>query len=156
MYISGRPYEHRFAALRNSDPNNISNSDLHMMERLVKMNFLSAYIVGQINVQEYRDAPKLTQASFISQMGAAMNLWVGLTVVVFIEIIEFFYEAISRKCETKNTGTQWYIVLNKCWRNKFQLRHKQVREGVNSTFLLQFLFIEQIYCDIFKYGALKY
>ena len=78
MYISGRPYEHRYAALRTSDPNDISNSDLHMMERLVKRNFLSAYIVGQISVQEYRDAPKLTQASFISQMGAAMNLWLFL------------------------------------------------------------------------------
>ena len=91
MYIAGRPYEDRYAALR---------SDLQTMEQLVKKNFLSAHIIGQVNVQEYRDTPKLTRASFYSQLGATMNLWAGITVVVFVEMIELFYDAVYRKCET--------------------------------------------------------
>ena len=106
MYISGRPYEHRYAGLRTSDPSNISNSDLQMMERLVKKNFLSAYIFCHTNVQEYRDTPKLTQTSFFSQLGATTNLWAGITAVVLIEIIELFYEAITSKCETNKTDVQ--------------------------------------------------
>ena len=105
-YVARRPYEYRYAALRTSDPNNISNSDLHMMERLVKKNFLSAYILGSLNVKEIRDTPKMTQCSFISQLGAIMNLWAGITVVVIVEIIEFFYDAICRRWKTNKTAIQ--------------------------------------------------
>ena len=107
MYISGRPYEHRYAALRTSDPSNISNADLPTVERLVKKNFLSAYIFCQTNVQEYRDTPKLTSTSFLSQLGATTNLWAGITVVILIEIIELFYEAIIWARKANKTGAQW-------------------------------------------------
>ena len=118
MYISGRPYEHWYAALRNSDPNNISNCDSETIERLVKKNFLGAYIIGQINVQEYRDTPKLTQTSFFAQLGATLNLWAGITLIVFVEIVEFIYDAVSGSCETTKAGAEWYPVPNKWYREK--------------------------------------
>ena len=77
-----------------------------MVERLVKKNFLSAYILGSLNVKEIRDTPKMTQCSFISQLGAIMNLWAGITVVVIVEIIEFFYDAICRRWKTNKTAIQ--------------------------------------------------
>ena len=54
-------------------------------------------------VHEYKDTPKLTLSAFVSQLGAALNLWAGITVVVVVEFIEFFYEAICwRKQSTED------------------------------------------------------
>ena len=111
MYISGRPYEQRYVALKNLDRNNISILDLHMLEILIKKNFLSAYITSQLYVQELRDTHKLTMSSYLSQFGAAANFWAGVTVIVFVEIIEVLYEVISRKCKSNKTETQWYSLV---------------------------------------------
>ena len=98
-YISGKPFEHRYANLRSLDPTNITNIDLLLAERLVKTNFLSAYIYSHLMVHEYQDTPKLTLPALLSQLGAALNWWAGITIVVVIELIEFIYEVL-------------------CWRNK--------------------------------------
>ena len=105
MYIAGRPYEQRYVTLKNLDRNNISDLDLHMLEMLIKKNFLSAYITSQLYIQELRDSPKLTMSSYLSQFGAAANFWAGVTVIVFVEIIEVLYDAISEKCKTNKTDT---------------------------------------------------
>ena len=106
MYIAGRPYEQRYVALKNIDRNNISEMNLHMVERLIKKNFLSAYITSQIYVHEIRDTPKLTLPSYLSQFGAAANFWAGVTVVVVVEMIEALYELISRNCKSNKTEAQ--------------------------------------------------
>ena len=106
MYISGRPYEQRYVTLKNLDRNNISDLDLHMLELLVKKNFLSAYITSHLNVQEYRDTPKLTMSSYLSQFGATANFWAGVTVIVVVEIIEAIYEVISGKCKSNKTDAE--------------------------------------------------
>ena len=105
MYIAGRPYEQRYVTLKNLDRNNISDLDLHMLEMLIKKNFLSAYITSQLYIQELRDSPKLTMSSYLSQFGAAANFWAGVTVIVFVEIIEVLYDAISEKCKANKTET---------------------------------------------------
>ena len=106
MYISGRPYEQHYVALKNLDRNNISDLDLYMQERLIKKNFLSAYITSQLYIQELRDTPKLTMSSYLSQFGAAMNFWVGITVIVAVEVVEALYEAISGNCKSNNNDAQ--------------------------------------------------
>ena len=106
MYISGRPYEERYVTLKNLDRNNISDLDLHMLELLIKKNFLSAYITSQLNVQEYQDTPKLTMSSYLSQLGATANFWAGVTVIVVVEIIEIIYEVISGKCKSNKTDIE--------------------------------------------------
>ena len=106
MYISGRPYEQHYVALKNLDRNNISDLDLYMQDRLIKNNFLSAYITSQLYIQELRDTPKLTMSSYLSQFGAAMNFWVGITVIVAVEVVEALYEAISGNCKSNNNDAQ--------------------------------------------------
>ena len=55
-------------------------------------------------VHEYQDTPKVTLAAFVSQLGAALNLWAGITVAVVVEFIEFFYEALCwRKQPAEDT-----------------------------------------------------
>ena len=111
MYISGRPYEQRYVSLKNVDRNNISDLDLHILELLIKKNFLSAYITSQLNIQEYRDMPKMTMSSYLSQFGAAANFWAGVTVIVVVEIIEVIYELISGKCKSKKTDMEWWTLV---------------------------------------------
>ena len=93
-YITGRPYEERYAKLRNMDPTNTTSTDLLEAERLIKRNFLTVNILAQENMLEYKDDPKLTLPAFISQLGGSLNLWAGITVVVIVELIEFFCEIL--------------------------------------------------------------
>ena len=93
-YIRGRPYEQRYAKLRNMKPTNTSAIDLLEAERLIKRNFLTVDIIARHNMLEYKDNPKLTPPAFLSQLGAALNFWAGITVVVVVELVEFFYEII--------------------------------------------------------------
>ena len=98
-YIAGRPYEQRYAKLQNMDPANTTTVDLLEAERLIKRNFLTVDILSQETMLEYKDDPKLTQAGFVSQLGGALNLWAGITVVVLVEVIEFLCELV---CCRKN------------------------------------------------------
>ena len=77
-YITGRPYEERYAKLRNMDPTNTTSTDLLEAERLIKRNFLTVNILAQENMLEYKDDPKLTLPAFISQLGGSLNLWAGV------------------------------------------------------------------------------
>ena len=43
---------------------------------------------------DIKDKPQLTATSFLSQLSGALNLWAGITVVIVIEIIEFWYEVV--------------------------------------------------------------
>ena len=106
IYISGRSYEDKYASLQNLDRDNMSDLDLLMAERLVKRNFLSAYILIEQDVKEYRDTPKMTTASILAQLAATQNLWAGITVIIVVEFIELLYEALQKKCKSSKTGTE--------------------------------------------------
>ena len=67
------------------------------MDKLVKKNFLSAYILVQPWVVEHRDTPKLNLASTTAQLAATLNLWAGITVIVVVEIIELLFETFCKK-----------------------------------------------------------
>ena len=93
-YIAGRPYEQRYAKLLNMDPSNTTATDLLDAERLIKRNFLIVNILRHETKLEYRDNPRLTPTAFVSQLGGALNLWAGITVVVIAEVIEFLCELV--------------------------------------------------------------
>ena len=46
---------------------------------------------------EYSDQPQLSFIGYLSQLGGALNLWAGITVVVVIEMVEVLFELIGRK-----------------------------------------------------------
>ena len=79
-----------------------------MAERLVKKNFLSAYILIQSRLEEYHDIPKVTLGSILAQLGATLNLWAGITVIIVVEFIELLYETIHKKSESNKIGLKWY------------------------------------------------
>ena len=45
-------------------------------------------------MMEYEARPQLSFTSFLSQLGGALNLWAGITVVVLVEIMELFYHLL--------------------------------------------------------------
>ena len=45
-------------------------------------------------MMEYEARPQLSFTSFLSQLGGALNLWAGITVVVLVEILELFYHLL--------------------------------------------------------------
>ena len=45
-------------------------------------------------MMEYEARPQLSLTSFLSQLGGALNLWAGITVVILVEIFELFYHLL--------------------------------------------------------------
>ena len=57
-YILGRPYQYHYAFLKNLNPQNASDVDLLLAERLVKKNFLSIDILTCLAMQELQVTEK--------------------------------------------------------------------------------------------------
>ena len=60
--------------------------------------------LDKFTMMEYSDSPQFSVAAFLSQLGGALNLWAGITVVVVIEVIELIYETASDKWRTKKSA----------------------------------------------------
>ena len=81
------------------------------MKSLISQNFagLQMYI-DQSTMMEFDDSPQLPLIGFISQLGGALNLWAGITVVVVIEFVELGYELIveysRRPPEAKHSDSE--------------------------------------------------
>ena len=65
------------------------------MQNLISQNFAGVQMyLDQTTFMEFNDRPQLPLIGFISQLGGALNLWAGITVVVVIELVELGYELI--------------------------------------------------------------
>ena len=103
MYISGRPYEPYFTSLRTRTLRNASKEDLLNDKELVSQNFLGLLMYsGKQLMMNYQAIPQVSLIAFLSQIGGALNLWAGITIVVFIELLELGFRTIAdwRKSKT--------------------------------------------------------
>ena len=76
----------------------MTSADLMAAEKLIKDNFLSLQLVsGRQMMVEFNDNPKMTSVNFIGQLGGALNLWAGITVVVIVELIEFVIDICANR-----------------------------------------------------------
>ena len=89
--------------------------DLVIAERIVKKNFLSLYILTLLQMQELRVTEKHSLASYVSQLGGALNLWAGITVVVVVEFIEFLYYCVTKKQAGHVTEWWWTFRVQMIW-----------------------------------------
>ena len=93
MYIANRSYESQYRALFEQASASFHRKELY--EKVTK-HFLAVHVYWEsIAALELQDKPQLTLTSFSSQLGGALNLWAGITVVVIIELIELCYEAVA-------------------------------------------------------------
>ena len=92
LYISGRSYESKYTSLRNRAHSRTNAHETDAASRLVNQNFLTMQLnIDEQLMMEYEARAQLSLTAFLSQLGGALNLWAGITVVVFVEILEFGY-----------------------------------------------------------------
>ena len=105
MYIANRSYESHYRAL--FEQANDSSRREELFKKVTK-HFLAVHVYWEnLAAFEMQDKPQLTPTSFMSQLGGALNLWAGITVVVIIELVELCYEVVagwfSRNCIKKQS-----------------------------------------------------
>ncbi len=95
-FIKGRPYEKRFAKVEwNVSNSPMSNEEMYQISN-IQDNFLKLTIYLSDNKYiNLKDSPKMNRSNLISQLGGALNIWSGLTMMVFIELIELFIRIVA-------------------------------------------------------------
>ena len=92
-YIAGRSYEEHYRIIFEQATNIRKRREL---SDEITDHFLAVHVyVETVAALDIRDKPQVTATSFLSQLGGALNLWAGITVVVVIEMIEFCYHYID-------------------------------------------------------------
>ena len=98
--IKDQPFSAKFDIL---DPNNHSNNeDIFMMQfksllkkQLVEDNFLKIDFTLSVKAfREFVEVPEFSLSAFLGSLGGILNLWTGITVVVFVEFIEIIFNII--------------------------------------------------------------
>ena len=98
-YISNRSYAKHYNSLREPHRNTTTNLEIRS---LIGRNFAGVQMyIDQTTMMEFNDRPQLPFIGFISQLGGALNLWAGITVVIVIELIEIIYELLAKKYSGK-------------------------------------------------------
>ena len=73
---------------------------------LIRRNFLKVKIFfGRDNVMLIRDMPIYTAASMSGSLGGILNLWIGISFVTVVEVVELFYHLIKVLLERDRTPT---------------------------------------------------
>ena len=89
-FIYGRPYQHHFG--------DIGAWMMNPDSELVKTIFLRlAVFHGDYRINSFNTSAAISQTSFLSQLGGALNLWSGITIIVFMEIIDLAFQIIKSK-----------------------------------------------------------
>ena len=105
MYISNRTYESHFMSLKNKTLRNTSKDDRLSDNVLVSRNFLGIQLyTGQQRVMIYEARPQVSPSAFMSQLGGALNLWAGITVVVIVELLELGFRTLADLCKSKHAS----------------------------------------------------
>ena len=98
QYINGRVYQNRFPTREEWD------ASPRLAESLINENFLRASIyMGDYRYNMYVDKRAMTPSTLLSQLGGALNLWSGITVIIIIEVVDLIIHIIQDKCYPDKT-----------------------------------------------------
>lgn len=105
--VLGKPFQSRFSDLGKLLHHNCTDSEceilLNRASRIFESNFVKVtYLVGDKFYFEVQDVPKLTSYELFSQIGGALNLWSGITIVVLVELLESVSRMIYRLFKQKD------------------------------------------------------
>lgn len=94
--ISGQPYENRYSIVSDVLYNSSASPDLaSQATKLINDNFLHFNLyVADFRYLEYEEIARLSSFNLVAQLGGALNLWAGITVVVFVEAMDFFFNVV--------------------------------------------------------------
>ena len=73
----------------------VIKKDYGISEAKVKRNLLriDVYFMS-LNVKFIRESPRYTLFSFLSVLGGAFGIWIGLSVVIIFEVLEFILDVV--------------------------------------------------------------
>ena len=101
LYIANKSYEEYYRSFFEHRNESDQHRELH--DRIRK-HFLVAHVYLETGeVLDIRDKPQLTATAFLSQLGGALNLWAGITVVIVVELIELCYEVVVDRFYRKSS-----------------------------------------------------
>lgn len=99
-YIRHKPFAHKFQGYE--DLINISRTDseraLKMFNQLnlIEKNFAQVRILNhQKSYFHYIETPLVSPEALFGNVGGLLNLWVGITFITIIEILDFVYQCVS-------------------------------------------------------------
>ena len=94
-FIKNKPFEYQYNHKEKiyerlaAGDDSVSESDRFYALKLIEDNFASVSVFsGSLYYTHLKDEPKLGIAALFSQLGGSLNLWSGITVLIFAEIID--------------------------------------------------------------------
>ena len=122
-YIKGAPVEELFGTiheLTGGDCERLNQSCSHFDHVTEKIK--SSFVVIRSHLFNHRyitigSAPAITSTSLISEIGGALNLWSGISLVVIVEVLEVVLRLIfpAPSCNTASSS----VVHNPTWTTKY-------------------------------------
>ena len=95
-FIKNKSFEHQFSHKEDiykriaAGDKSVSESERFYALRIIEDNFASVVVyMSSMYYTHLKDEAKLGIAALFSQLGGSLNLWSGITVLVFVEIIDF-------------------------------------------------------------------
>ena len=74
--------------------------DIYVIRDLRKMDYIKRNFVQltikmlQNTIEEINESPSLSFSSFMGSLGGLLNLWIGITFITLVELVEFLYNFI--------------------------------------------------------------
>ncbi len=102
--IKDKPYAWKFSGLKKdcTDYLNCTINEIQRQKFLIENNFAKVNIIlGDAMHVKITDHQKVSGFSFMAQLGGALNLWNGITVVVVIEVLEYILKLCIYKKKKK-------------------------------------------------------
>jgi hypothetical protein len=101
-YIRSKPFQPKFQgyedliAIGQNDP--VEAGKMIAELNLIGKNFAQVRILNHQNSYfHYKETPLVSREALFGNVGGLMNLWVGITFIVIIEIIDAIYQLVTRK-----------------------------------------------------------
>ena len=106
-FITGRSYEWRYRNISKFISGEHSADDVEwvLAKELVSRNFLRVDIsLKDIDYIIYIDSPKTSASSFLSQIGGALNLFAGITIVIGVKLLDLLISLFLKKKLLRSTA----------------------------------------------------
>ncbi len=102
--IADKPYASQFSLLgKDCSENQCTAQELMEMDYLVSDHFTKVYIyLSSTSHTKLVDTPKLSIPALLAQLGGALNLWSGITVIVLVELLDFIFKIFITSNSKKN------------------------------------------------------
>jgi len=97
-----------------SQHNEVKSLEYWSALHLINSNFLHADIyLGSLSFTKFTERPKTTIYSFLSQLGGALNLFAGINIMIFIEVLELLLKVTCIRTRTAVTDSATKTMVHK-------------------------------------------